>query len=100
MRSDPQCRYDHVADGQCTTVGLFCPFAHRVIVTREFKGLQEFLPLSTVKAYPKEDGGWRIPATDEEYSGSTVDYLFHSNFLHEVYFKSDSEYKEKHSVRV
>ncbi|KAK3178381.1 hypothetical protein OEA41_000516 [Lepraria neglecta] len=81
-------------------VGLFCPFAHRVIVTRELKGLQEFLPMSIVKAYPKDDGGWRFPATDDEYPGSTVDHLFHSKFLHEVYFKSDNEYKGKYSVPV
>ncbi|MCJ1454581.1 hypothetical protein MMC28_004934 [Mycoblastus sanguinarius] len=81
-------------------VGLFCPFAHRVIVTRELKGLQKFLPMSIVKAYPKEDGGWRFPENDTEYPGSTIDHLFHSKFLHEVYFKCDSEYKGKYSVPV
>ena len=81
-------------------VGLFCPFAHRVIVTRELKGLQKFLPMDVVKAYPKDDGGWRFPATNEEYPGATVDGLFHSKFLHEVYFKSDSEYTGKYSVPV
>ena len=81
-------------------VGLFCPFAHRVIVTRELKGLQQFLPMSIVKAYPKDDGGWRFPATEDEYPGSTVDHLFHSKFLHEVYFKSDKDYQGKYSVPV
>ena len=79
-------------------VGLFCPFAHRVIVTRELKGLQQFLPMSIVKAYPKDDGGWRFPATDDEYPGSTIDHLFRSKFLHDVYFKSDKDYKGKYSV--
>ncbi|KAL9134582.1 MAG: hypothetical protein Q9175_004229 [Cornicularia normoerica] len=81
-------------------VGLFCPFAHRAIIAREFKGLQKFLPMSTVKPYPKDNGGWRFPATDDEYLGSTVDHLFHSKFLHEVYFKSDSKYRGKYSVPV
>ena len=56
--------------------------------------------MSIVKAYPKEDGGWRFPTTDDEYPGSTIDHLFHSKFLHEVYLKSNSEYKGKYSVPV
>ncbi|KAI4252306.1 MAG: hypothetical protein L6R42_008014, partial [Xanthoria sp. 1 TBL-2021] len=79
-------------------VGLFCPFAHRVLLTRELKGLQQFLPMSIVKPYPKEGGGWRFPSTDEEYPGSTVDHLFHSRFLHDLYFRSDSKYEGKYSV--
>ena len=81
-------------------IGLFCPFAHRVFLTREMKGLQEFLPMSIVKPYPKNDGGWRFPKTDDEYPGSTVDHLFHSEFLHDVYFKSLANYEGKYSVPV
>ena len=81
-------------------VGLFCPFAHRAIIVRELKGLHNFLPMSIVKSYPKDNGGWRFPATDDEYPGSTVDHLFHSKFLSNVYLKSDSEYKGRYSVPV
>ncbi|KAK4690157.1 glutathionyl-hydroquinone reductase, partial [Lecanoromycetidae sp. Uapishka_2] len=81
-------------------VGLFCPFAHRAIITRELKGLQRFLSMDVVKAYPKDDGGWRFPATNDEYPGATVDSLFGSKFLHEIYFKSDKAYKGKYSVPV
>ena len=88
------------ADRYHLYVGLFCPFAHRVIITRQLKGLQKLLPMDIVRAYPKDDGGWRFPATDDEYPGSTVDSLFHSNFLHEIYFRSDSEYKGRYSVPV
>ncbi|MCJ1434377.1 hypothetical protein MMC27_003745 [Xylographa pallens] len=91
------------ADRYHLYVGLFCPFAHRVIITRQLKGLQEFLPMSIVKPYPKEDGGWRFPETNLEYEGSTIDHLFHSAFLHDVYFKSPpaySKYEGKYSVPV
>ena len=81
-------------------VGLFCPFAHRAIIVRELKGLQKLLPMSIVKPYPKDNGGWRFPATDDEYPGSTVDHIFHSHFLHDLYFKSNPEYKGKYSVPV
>ncbi|KAI9733861.1 MAG: hypothetical protein M1834_002516 [Cirrosporium novae-zelandiae] len=81
-------------------VGLFCPFAHRVIITRQLKGLQSFLPMSIVKPYPKDPDGWRFPDSDDEYPGSTIDHLFHSKFLHEIYQKSDPKYKGRYSVPV
>lgn len=96
----PSAEFPAAPDRYHLYVGLFCPFAHRVIVTRELKGLQEILPMSIVKPYPKDGGGWRFPLTNEEYPGSTIDHLFHSKFLHEVYFRSDSEYKGKYSVPV
>lgn len=81
-------------------VGLFCPFAHRVIITRQLKGLENLISMDIVKAYPKEGGGWRFPSTPDEYPGATIDHLFHSKFLSEVYFKSDPNYKGKYSVPV
>lgn len=81
-------------------VGLFCPFAHRVILTRQLKGLQSVLSMDVVKPYPKEGGGWRFPETDDEYPDSTVDSLFGSKFLHDLYFRSDAAYKGKYSVPV
>ncbi len=35
-----------------------------------------------------------------EYPGATADSLFGSKFLHEVYLKSDKDYKGKYSVPV
>ena len=84
-------------------VGWFCPFAHRVLLMRELKGLQDFISISVVKPYPKDNGGWRFPQDDNEYPGSTIDHLYHSSFLHEIYFKSPPDYEKyggKYSVPV
>ena len=58
--------------------------------------------MSVVKPYPKGDAngwpGWAFPKSDDEFPGSTVDHLFHSNYLHEVYFKADKGYKGRYSV--
>ena len=54
--------------------------------------------MDVVRPYPKDGGGWRFPATNDEYPGATVDNLFGSKFLSEVYFKDDKEYKGKYSV--
>ncbi|KAJ4290544.1 hypothetical protein N0V90_010761 [Kalmusia sp. IMI 367209] len=79
-------------------IGLFCPFAHRVNLVRHIKHLTSIITLDVVKPYPKDGGGWRFPATDDEYPGATVDSLFGSKFLSEVYFRDDKEYKGKYSV--
>ncbi|KAF2793976.1 hypothetical protein K505DRAFT_243138 [Melanomma pulvis-pyrius CBS 109.77] len=79
-------------------IGLFCPFAHRANLVRHIKHLTDIITLSVVRPYPKLDGGWRFPATDDEYPGATVDHLFGSKFLSEVYFRDDIGYKGKYSV--
>ena len=86
-------------------VGLFCPFAHRVTLARELKGLQDVLPMSIVKPYPKGDGGWRFAHADadSDYPGSTIDHLHNSACLRDIYFKSPpsySEYTGRYSVPV
>lgn len=83
-------------------IGLFCPFAHRANLVRHLKGLQDFIDISIVKPYPKgnEQGwpGWQFPKSNDEYPNATVDNLFGSKYLHEVYFKADKDYKGRYSV--
>lgn len=85
-------------------IGLFCPFAHRVNLVRHLKGLQDIIPISVVRPYPKGDEngwpGWRFPKDDNEYPAATTDRLFGSEHLHQVYFKADPEYKGRYSVPV
>jgi putative glutathione S-transferase len=84
--------------------GYFCPFAHRANLVRHIKGLTDYIDISIVKPYPKGDDkgwpGWRFPKTDEEYPGATVDHLFGSEYMHEIYFKADKQYKGRYSVPV
>lgn len=85
-------------------IGLFCPFAHRVNLVRYLKGLTEIIDISIVKPYPKGDErgwpGWQFPKDGNEYPGATVDKIFRSEYLHEVYFRADKEYKGRYSVPV
>lgn len=86
-------------------ISLFCPFAHRVNLVRVLKGLQEVIPVSVTKPYPKGDDngwpGWEFPGcrgASDVYPGATEDHLFQSGYLHEVYFRADKEYKGRYSV--
>ena len=82
--------------------GLFCPFAHRANLVRHIKGLTDIISISVVKPYPKGDDkgwpGWQFPVSDTEYPNATVDHLFGSKYMHEIYFKCDPEYKGRYSV--
>ncbi|EXJ96355.1 glutathione S-transferase [Capronia coronata CBS 617.96] len=85
-------------------IGLFCPFAHRANLVRHLKGLTDLIDISVVKPYPKGDEtgwpGWQFPSTDEEYPGATVDRLYGSKYIHELYFRADPGYKGRYSVPV
>lgn len=76
--------------------------AHRVNLVRHLKGLTDIIDISVVKPYPKGDDkgwpGWQFPNDNDEYPSATVDKLFGSKYLHEVYFKDDKEYKGRYSV--
>ncbi|RFU34192.1 hypothetical protein B7463_g2170, partial [Scytalidium lignicola] len=80
------------------------PFAHRVNLVRHLLGLTDIIPISVVKPYPKGDAkgwpGWKFPESNEEYSGATVDKLYGSDYMHDIYFKADKEYKGRYSVPV
>jgi glutathionyl-hydroquinone reductase len=87
-------------------IGLFCPFAHRANLVRHLKGLQDILPISIVRPYPRGDAtgwpGWQFNHSSNapDHADATADHLFGSKFLHEVYFKSDPDYKGRYSVPV
>ena len=73
-------------------------------MVRYLKGLERIIDISIVKPYPKGDDkgwpGWQFPTDDHEYPGATVDSIFGSKYLHEIYFKADKDYKGRYSVPV
>ncbi|EAW12060.1 putative cell wall organization protein/glutathione transferase (Gto3) [Aspergillus clavatus NRRL 1] len=82
-------------------IGLFCPFSHRVDLVRHLCGLVDIIPVSIVRPWPKVAGkGLKFPETDEEYPGATVDPLFGTEFVQDLYFKADTNYKGSWSTPV
>jgi len=82
-----------------------------VNIIRHLYGLQDILPISVVKPYPKGDEkgwpGWQFlsssssgqeKTSENGYPGATVDRVFGAKYLHEIYFKADPEYKGRYSV--
>jgi putative glutathione S-transferase len=57
--------------------------------------------MSVVRPYPNIKGeGLRFPKTNDEYPGATVDDLYGSEFLREIYLRADKDYKGPYSVPV
>jgi len=85
-------------------VSLACPWAHRALIFRNLKGLQDVISVSVVDPRMGEFG-WVFG----DYPGATSDEVNHAERLYEVYLRADSSYtgrvttpilwdKETHSI--
>jgi len=66
-------------------VSLACPWAHRTLIYRQLKKLEDHISVSVVHPDMLDDG-WVF---DEQYPAATKDHLFGSKFLRQIYQKSD-----------
>jgi putative glutathione S-transferase len=110
-RSDAQFRNWITADGSAgpSGVGGFeagagryhlyishaCPWAHRTMIFRVLKGLQDMISVSVVNWYMRDDG-WTFHAGD----GVVPDPLNNAEFLHQVYTTADPAYSGRVTVPV
>jgi len=75
-------------------VSLACPWAHRVLIMRALKGLEEMLPVSVVNWLMLDDG-W----TFEPAEGVVPD-PDGASLLHEIYTRANTSYTGKVTVPV
>lgn len=76
-------------------VALACPWAHRALIMRKLKGLEEMIGLSVVHWLMLENG-W----TFEEGPGVILDPIHNARYLHEVYTAADPNYTGRVTVPV
>lgn len=76
-------------------VSLACPWAHRTLIMRELKGLQDLIPISVVH-WRMLENGW----TFENGPGVIADEVNQASYLHEVYTTADPEYTGRVTVPV
>ncbi|SDY16161.1 glutathione S-transferase family protein [Citreimonas salinaria] len=77
-------------------VALACPWAHRTLVFRALKGLEDMIDVSVVHPDMLGDG-WTF-ATD--YPGATGDRLYDLPFLRDIYTKADPQVSGRVTVPV
>jgi putative glutathione S-transferase len=76
-------------------VSLACPWAHRTLIMRALKGLEDIVPVS-VTHWLMGEQGWSFAPGE----GVVPDPLFNSRFLHEIYSRADPEYSGRVTVPV
>lgn len=82
-------------------VSYACPWAHRVLIVRHLKGLQEILPYSTVH-WEMLEKGWRF-FTTQERKGETSTLIpdatnRESTHLRDIYLKEQPDYAGRFTV--
>lgn len=77
-------------------VAYACPWAHRALIFRKLKALEDHIGVSVVHP-DMMDEGWSF---DDDFPGATGDSLFGKSHLHEVYTLSDPKATTRVTVPV
>jgi len=112
IREDAQYRHWITADGRAGETGdagfiaeanryhlyvsLACPWAHRTLIFRELKQLQDMVSISVV--HPDMlDKGWTF---ETNFYGSTGDDLYQSQYAYEIYTRDNNHYSGRVTVPI
>ena len=82
-------------------VSYACPWAHRTLIFRALKGLEDMISVSVVSPLMAEHGWTFDPASEAgQWAGSDGDALFGADYLYQIYLKADPGYSGRVTVPV
>ncbi|KAI9652302.1 MAG: S-glutathionyl-(chloro)hydroquinone reductase [Alyxoria varia] len=100
ITTEPDAKFSPEKDRYHLYVSYACPWAHRALIVRKLKGLEDIITFTAVH-WHMLDMGWRFATPDEKLPGDNVtpDPL-HENFTHlrHVYFDSEPDYEGRFTV--
>ncbi|NQZ30982.1 MAG: glutathione S-transferase family protein [Oceanospirillaceae bacterium] len=76
-------------------VSLACPWAHRTIIYRKLKGLEEMISMSVVNAFMGDEGWTFTPGV-----GVVSDPILHATHVHEIYTAAQEDYTGRVTVPI
>jgi len=93
VRADGSTRFAPEAGRYHLYVSLACPWAHRTLIFRKLKGLEDAISLSVVDPHMGENG-WEFSTRE----GAIPDSVNQASKLYEVYTKADPAYTGRVTV--
>lgn len=82
-------------------VSLACPWAHRTLIFRKLKGLEDYITVNVVHPDMHQDGwSFKHDETSAKLYGTTGDSLYNSDFAYERYFESAADYQGNITVPI
>jgi putative glutathione S-transferase len=98
VRADGSTRFAPEAGRYHLYVSLACPWAHRTLIGRKRKRLEDAISVSVVHPYLGKDG-WSF-ANPDDTAGVTGDDVLGKEHLHQVYTEADPTYTGRVTVPV
>ncbi|MBF2004259.1 MAG: glutathione S-transferase family protein [Chlorogloeopsis fritschii C42_A2020_084] len=95
VSADGKSRFKAEARRYHLYVSLACPWAHRTLIMRELKGLNDAISVSIVDPI-MSDKGWMF----SKAPGAIPDSVNHTQYLQEIYVKADPKYTGRVTVPV
>ncbi|MEO1537755.1 MAG: glutathione S-transferase family protein [Pseudomonadota bacterium] len=92
----PDGEFPAEADRYHLYVSYACPWAHRTLIFRAIKGLEDLITVSVVHPDMLSDG-WTL---SDDYPGATGDTLFGLPFLRDIYTKADPQISGRVTVPI
>jgi len=92
----PDSKFTAEKDRYHLYVSYACPWAHRTLIVRALKGLEDIIPVSIVSPKMGEEG-WNFI---DDYQGATGDPLNKAKHIKDLYIKADPEYTGKATVPI
>lgn len=96
VKADGSSRFEPEAGRYHLYIARACPWAHRTVLMRHFKGLDDAIEMSIVHPFMGEDG-WHFDASEPD---ATEDRLFGSDYLRQVYRRASDTYTGRVTVPV
>ncbi len=80
-------------------VSLACPWAHRTLIFRKLKGLEQIVSVSSVH-YHMAENGWEFRPTDIAGDTADGDPLYGLDYAHQLYTKAKPDYTGRVTVPI
>ncbi len=87
IRDESDVRFQPESGRYHLYVSYACPWAHRTLLVRALKGLEDAISVDVVDPFRAEDGWQFTPPKD----GCTEDSLYGSDYLRELYVEADPD---------